>query len=264
MDIEHLTELITAEVKRVLAERGPAGLPQARPGAVPMGPLVAVVFTGGTFGLDDALAQLAQIRAEGLNLRAVLTPAAEGAVGRERIGEALAPDAIVEAADSAALSDLTDNCQAAVIATLTRNSAVKLALGISETAAMGLVYQVLMLGKPVVAARNSADPDSGCAYIGLPTGRPALLDLLRGYLERLESFGIELVDASEIADATRRALGRTPSPKRGGARVVVTEADVIEAAATGGEIVVAGSAIVTALARDVAQERGVRIIEKPL
>jgi hypothetical protein len=263
VDVQHLTELVTAEVKRVLAERGPAGLPRAKPEGAPRptGPLVAVVFTGGTFGLDDALVQLAQLRAEGVQLRALLTPAAERAVGRDRVLSALGAGSIIEAEDSAGLCDLNQHCAAAVIATLTRNSAVKLALGITETAAMGLVYQVLMRGKPVIAARNSADPDSGCAHIGLPGGPPALLDLLRGYLDRLASFGIELVDASELAAATRHALARTPGVRRGAARAVITEADVAEAASAGREIIVEGRAIVTPLARDAAEALGVRIIE---
>ena len=129
--------------------------------------------------------------------------------------------------------------------------------------AAALALNTLWAGKPVVVARDGVDPD--LAARDPETAADAPLELVRlyaGYLARLEAFGCNVIQADRIADTvlTLRSGRETRTERPMASRRVITEEDVRRAARRGESINVT-RAIVTPLARDVAQDLGVELLE---
>ena len=80
MEREDIIRLVTEEVMRRL------GTPQSVQPAVKQ---ALALFTGGALGLEEALAQLAQLQHQGVRLTAVLSKAAETVIGVDRLRKAL-------------------------------------------------------------------------------------------------------------------------------------------------------------------------------
>lgn len=258
MNDDQLRQLVTEHVRRALqADAQPAPALTATDG-----PAVIALFCGGRGGLSTALAQTKTL-AQQAPVVGVLTPAAKETIGEERlrreggISEVLGPDSGVS------LWDLVDRSEPLLVAQLTRTTLAKVTLGLGDSLAAALALNTLWAGKPVVVARDGVDPD--LAARDPETAADAPLELVRlyaGYLARLEAFGCNVIQADRIADTvlTLRSGRETRTERPMASRRVITEEDVRRAARRGESINVT-RAIVTPLARDVAQDLGVELLE---
>lgn len=226
-----------------------------------------VVLTGGDRGLDEAFAQVERLGRAGAQLRSVCSPAARmvlGSSGLERL-DRLAK--LEEPAGEAEVYGLVGWAEIVAVPVLTQNAAAKVALGIRDSLVTNLLAGAIIMGRKLVACSESTMPWSG---------PPAYRRTIADYLERLRSYGIQLVPTPSLAAACLgqpampgpAAAGSTLSSARApvsgpnqGRRPVVTAAQV-EAAFRCGQrsLRLPARAIVTPLARDEARERGVELI----
>lgn len=263
MDHEKLVQLVVNEVMRQLKLRPPELGQQAEASQYK----ALAIFTGGTIGFDESLAQLKRIQEDNVEITAVLSPAAEKIWGSARIQEELGAYINIVTAQSAYPGKLLREADLVIVPVLTQNTAAKLALTFSDTLATTLVLQALMLGKPVIAAANAADPSDGLRVKGnMGHASPGLLQALRGNLQKLASYGVQLVDVACLAEASKKITGRAAkAPETAGqGKKNFLDAAAIKTAALGGarSLRVAPGTIVTPLARDAAREYGLDLVQE--
>ena len=262
MEREDMIRLVTEEVMRRL------GAPQP---LKPAAKRALALFTGGALGLEDALAQLAQLQEQGAALTVVLSKAAETVIGAERLRKVLGAELDIRlAADPLPKQDLKA-ADVVLVPVLTQNTAAKLARTLADTNVTTLVMQALLMGKPVIAARNAADPkDPWRIQGGMGAARPNLTRALQDNLKTLESYGVSLVEAGSLAAEAAQYIGvngvsadvktalQKPSLPNGQGRRVIDAAMIQVLAAQGETVLTVGPQdLVTPLARDVARECGV-------
>ncbi|SMC34701.1 flavoprotein [Sporomusa malonica] len=264
MDNEKLVELVTAEVLRQL---------NLRAGSVSMQPdgphyKALAIFTGGTIGLETSLEELRALQAINTELTVVLSEAAEKIIGINWIKEKLGSHVQVVTTQSPYPGKYLRAADIVLVPVLTQNTAAKLAYTLSDTMVSTLIFQALMLGKPVIAAQNAADPEDGWRIQkSMEKASPALKAALRGNLNKLETYGIQLAPVASLAEKAKKVLipvikpQAVQSPEKVSKRKVI-DADTVRRAAQSGAaaLSVPQGTIITPLARDIAKECNIEII----
>ncbi len=143
-----------------------------------------------------------------------------------------------------------------------------------DSPAANYLLHGLMLGKPVVLARDGVDPDlSGRRELGFDRGGPALDRALRERLATAAELGFRLCRAAELKRTVLAALGTegtaaaaggsAAAPATGGVRVAppgVVTADLVRRAfAQGVRLALPAGARLTPLAVDEAGRLGVAL-----
>lgn len=271
MDNEKLVELVTAAVMRqlgagVLAAKEQSSIPCKK---------ALVIFTGGTIGLEESLRELQKIQALQVEMSVVLSAAAEKIIGMERIKEQLGSHITFVTAQSPYPGNLLREADFLLVPVLTQNTAAKLAYTLADTLASTVIMQGLMLGKPILAAMNAADPqDSWRVQKNMGKSSPALSESLRQNLKKIEGYGIQLAHVEQLAMNSQKIMERlakkasenqqSQSQVAGGGKKSILDAAAIEVAASSGltRIVVPKNGIITPLARDLARDHGIEIVQE--
>jgi hypothetical protein len=252
-----LVDIVTQEVLRRLKSEVPAAGPRSSR-------KILAPFCGGTIGLEQGLAALAELSAYPADVAVVLSAAAERVVGAQRVREALGKDVAIVTDRDPYPGRLLREADVVAVPVLTQNTAAKLARTFSDTQVTTLVLQALMLGKPVVMAVNAADPlDNGRAGAGMGRAPANLTRALLDNLRLIESYGVRLVDVKHLAAEVVRCFRPAPEPvaTAGGRKVLIDVAAVKAALASGSKTLAAPrGAIVTPLAAEVARELGVELV----
>jgi len=283
-DIQRIVARVVEEVRRRLAAGGASEGATGReathsadlPGANSQqaSRTLVVLFTGGHVGLDDGIAQALALAKAGWRLDVVLSPRAEALFGRQRFAALGGTGRILGSDDVKSTLTLLEGAEAVVVPVLTRNTATKAALLIADSLATNLLLQAVAMGKPVLAARDAADPSAAlCACVGTAAAPVAISRMMEAYFRTLGELGLEMVPVSELArTVTNRLGGNLPSAGRGrpaalnrrqeGAkrqrRTIVT-ADDVAAADPSQPLILPEDAIVTDVARETARRRGIEI-----
>ncbi|MDU2066594.1 MAG: flavoprotein [Sporomusaceae bacterium] len=261
MNYDVLVEQVVTEVMRRLQT-----LPQ-----VPQPPERKVralaIFTGGTIGMEESFIELTKLQKQGFFFTVVLSQAAEQVIGLGRITAQLGSSVkIITAASPYPGKELRD-ADLVLVPVLTQNTAAKIAHTQADTLCTTLIMQALMMGKPVVAAQNAADPgDWGRRERNMGKASPALMAALTKNLETIAQFGIHLTPALELAKVCFGSLSKAVkveavvgrNPKSGTKRAVL-DAKIVQAAVAQGlsSISVVPGALITPLARDMARDYGI-------
>lgn len=254
MNLEKLTQIVEEEVKKALetklnASKGVGSQP------IPTDKRnIYALFTGGSAKVLEAINQIKLLVQNGYNVRVILSESATKVIKTEKIREIPGiEDIFCEPNPSIYSVNIVQSSDAIVVPILTRNSAAKIALGICDTLVTNIIMHALIAGKPVIAARNSADPEGqDCICIGTPQTPPALIQIAKDYLKRLESYGVKLVDVSEIA---QYFIGNKNIK-----RELVTYDTIKELPQDIKQIEIKRGSIITPLAKDLAKERDIKII----
>ncbi len=283
METDRLTQIIEAEVKKTLAELGSAdnppqqvrrreelrgtkqtnlsGINSETPKIDDERQKILAVFTAGCACQNNAIKQVKKMVAGGCDVTIALSPMAVGLLAIERIESIPKIGAVLKNGYAAETKHIVGESEVIVIPLLSRTAAAKLALGIADDPALMLVMSGLISGKPVIAARNAADPDGvDCPLLATERTPPALTQLAKNYLKTLAEFGMTLVDITSLADA---AMGtstiHSPIADKNGTPLI-NQAVITMLAGDVKEFIIHNPAIVTPLAYDLAKERGIKLI----
>lgn len=263
MDNEKLVQLVTAEVLRQLGQ-GPMA---TRDKAIQRPQRALAIFTGGSIGLEQSLGELQKLQVLNIELTVVLSVAAEEIVGIQRIKDCLGSDISVITTQSSYPGMLLREADLVLVPVLTQNTAAKLAYTLSDTLATTLIMQALMLGKPVLAAINAADPQDSWRIKGnMGKCPPGLSQALRENLRKIEGYGIQLVQVDDLAAGGQKIIDdhkvktslSVPQVKKS-----VLDAAAVKVAVDKGlkRITISQGTIITPLAWDVARDYGVEIVQ---
>jgi len=259
VDTDRLISIIEAEVRKVLA-----GVPEEDnlPPASARKKAIAI-FTCGCDSTGETIKQVEKLIEKGYDVTAVVCPIAiemnlvemlEGIGGISEI--------LVSGYDR--VDELVEESEVIIIAVFSRPAAAKLALGITDNFALAIAMQGLMTGKPVIAAKDSIDPDSASsAYAATDKTPPALIQLAKNYLDTLTSFGMKLVDVSELADTADGKPRQNSYLADDGKRPLISKSVIANIAAGVKEFVIPTNSIVTPLARETAKELEIKLVMEP-
>jgi len=242
---QELTEMIIREVMKRLANHGQKAL---------------AVFTGGTAGFEEAVGQLNTMRNHGWNISILFTFSAEMIYGRDFLQHHLEGYPLYFENSLDRSLDLLQDTDKILLPVLTMNTAVKIALGISDTPATHLISNALLEGIPVIAAGDACNPR---LYMQKRSRRGAeqYMKKLEDYLKTLEDYGIKIVPCANLYEAVAPEKPSVQSENREAKRRVITKEDILQAKRDGSmKIVLDSNSKVTPYAEETAGELGVEIL----
>lgn len=212
------------------------------------------IFGATQLPLEPILQQFQTCLQEGWKIRIILSELATKTVNLEPIYSTFSEDNVLLENDLTDIPSFVENYSQIVLPALSYPMAGKLALKLVDTPCTYLVYHALCCGKRVVAA---SDVSKTKKYIDK---KSLTLDQLEpAHVNALTEFGVKWVNVDQIAEAIRdgsvlnRVNVETPVIS---ANVIANLASDVQ------ELVYAKPAIVTPLARDQAQKRGIKLIQK--
>lgn len=263
MNDEQVQRLVAAVIARVAGRLGADGSRG----------VVMAVLTGATVGFGEAIRQVRQLILSGYRVAPAFSQAAQHLYAETFLGQ-LAGFPHLEPVDPAKWLAALREARAVAVPLLSVNTLSKLALLTPDNLAANLIVHALFMGKPVIVAQNGADPaDPGREKLGFHDGNAALRQALRERLKTIRDYGCTLVDISQLKDAVHSLLNGPPaapsqgdSPDRGlrrqafsPAQKVITAAEVTHAYRSGLDLHMAGDALLTPLARELAARLGVAL-----
>ena len=272
MDNEQWVQWVTAEVMHRLGM-------EARP-PVEKTSLVRkkalAIYTGGTIGFEQSLLELQKVQAAQVEVSVVLSAAAEKMLDLDRLKEQLGSNLFLITTQSPFPGKLLREADLVLVPVLTQNTAAKLAHTLADSLPATLIMQGLMLGKPIVAAVNAADPrDSWRIKMNMGKSSPGFSEALQQNLKKIAGYGIELVPVDRLAATSQKIIERIDGKalelpqsenqgKPSGKKSLVDVETIKSTAKIGlGKVIIGKNSIVTPLARDVAREYGIDIVQAP-
>lgn len=237
------------------------------------GTLLAV-FSGATVGLSEGFHQIRRLLLDGYRVKLYLSKAATNIYGPLAMNQ-LDGFPHWEMLDEKDWFASIDHSAAVVVPSLSINTLSKLSNLIADNPVTNITMHGLLMNKPVVMARNGADPVARQAA-GMGVGHaPALSRALQERMQTIESYGAHLVDVGDLRNTINICLNKKeqiadPKPNRECATVsrsvetitgrMVTAVHVRQAHRKGVDLCLNSGMIVTPLAKDLASQYGVRFI----
>jgi hypothetical protein len=231
-----------------------------------------VLYSGSPVGFPTAQEQLIKLRQEGYTFTVYASSAARSILNMNAIYDdfGITDRRIIE--DYHEFLPLGSTI---VIPTLTRNSAAKLANGISDTPFCDIVSQGIMRGMEIVAAYDACC-SKRAIDVSIQTDRAnAYREMLSGNLDKLVSYGIRMTASKTLADEVKKAAAirfssssaaerKITAQKASGTRARITDrvvsANSISAFENGTTIEIEKNAIITPLAVDYARDHEILLM----
>lgn len=244
-----------------------------------------VFFTGATIGFKESMDSLLKLQKDGWQLKVVLSDDGMKVLNPVAIQKELNLDVIYHSGNIKSQKELYGSADMFVIATMSVNTAAKLAVGITDTVLLSLINHGFMAGTPVVAAVNACDPDDPQrASLGMGKSSPKYREMLINNIETLREFGMKLVSGKDLyatcvggtpTEANDLIVEKTAIPIEKGPVVnqivsvnnsecvidknVISRVDILKARGSNLVKIPAGS-ILTGYAAEAAKEFGLQII----
>ncbi len=244
-----------------------------------------VFFTGATIGFKESMDSLLKLQKDGWQLKVVLSDDGMKVLNPVAIQKELNLDVIYHSGNIKSQKELYGSADMFVIATMSVNTAAKLAVGITDTVLLSLINHGFMAGTPVVAAVNACNPDDPQrASLGMGKSSPKYREMLINNIETLREFGMKLVSGKDLyatcvggtpTEANDLIVEKTAIPIEKGPVVnqivsvnnsecvidknVISRVDILKARGSNLVKIPAGS-ILTGYAAEAAKEFGLQII----
>lgn len=233
-----------------------------------------IIFTGGKVGIKTALAQLEKtICTEKIVIDLLFSTAGSKVHDIDSIKTQLDANKVyVEGQDR--IDNLRDYI-GIVFATLTRNTASRIANLILDTYSVEIVIDALMLGIPIVASRDAADIEShGWKDLGFHRANVNLKAAFRNNLNIMQDYGVHLCSADNlhriirdeffgiknVHNAENKSLFANQIPKIN--KNPITRKDIIPFIEKNHEIYIPSDALITPLAQDIIKDFSIKIIRE--
>ena len=242
---------IEEEVKAVLEQRTISASP-----AVPDKPLLAI-FDAAQVNLAPILNQLDACIKGGYDTTAILSDLAARLLDKEAIESVCGEDKVLTCDDITEPGAIAERPTSIAIPILSHAMAAKLALGIADTPCTYLIFQALRRGDCVIAA---SDFIGGFAET---VNSSEISKLERNYVKTLSKFGIQFAPIEQLAEILLSGDSLSHCPVDGkGAITVISTSMIANLAPSVRKFVYTNPVVITPLARDLAVERGIQLIDK--
>ncbi len=214
-----------------------------------------LVILGATqLPLDEVLQQFQKCSQEGWKIRIILSELATKVVNLDQIKSTFDEEDILRENNLTDIPTFIESYSQIVLPALSYPMVGKLALKLVDTPCTYLVYHALCCGKQVIAASENLPKKK---YVDKES---RTLDIIEPvHVNALREFGVQWVPVDQIAEAVCDIC----TPNRVNVSLPVISAAVIANLASDvQELVYTKSAIITPLARDHAQKRGLKLTPK--
>lgn len=240
---------IEEEVKSVLEQRAiSASAPDKR---------LLAIFDAATVDLDPLLKQLEVCIEGGYVTTAILSDLAARLLDIEAIQSVCGQDKVLTCGDITNLSPFAEGRHLIAIPVLSHPMAAKLALGMTDTPCTYLIFQALRHGDRVIAASDYIE-----GFVETKN-TSQISKLERNYIKTLSNFGIQFAPIEQLAETLLSPDSLSLCPVDGkGAKTVISTSVITNLAPSVREFVYTNPVVITPLARDLAAERGIRLVEK--
>ena len=244
-------QTIEEEVKAVLEQRTMSASP-----AVPDKRLLAI-FDAAQVNLAPILNQLETCIKGGYDTTAILSDLAVRLLDKEAIQSVCGEEKVLTCGDITDLADFAERRTFIAVPILSHPMAAKLALGIADTPCTYLIFQALRRGDSVIAAYDFIEGFDETEK----TSQNLILE--RNYFKTLSNFGIQFAPIEQLAETllSGDSLSHCPVDEKG-AKTVISSSIIANLAPSVQEFVYTNPVVITPLARDLAAERGIRLIDK--
>lgn len=213
-----------------------------------------VIFGATQLPLEQVLQQLEICMQEGWKVTIILTELATKTVNLDPIYSAFGEDNLLLESSLTDIPSFVESFSQIVLPALSYPMAGKLALKLVDTPCTYMIFHALCCGKPVIAASNITKTRE---YIDK---KSLTLDQIEpAHVNALSEFGVKWITVDEIATTIRLS----DTPNRATVQTPIISAAVIAGLAPDvQELTYAKSAIITPLAREHAQKRGIKLTPK--
>jgi ethanolamine utilization protein len=199
MDIEMLVKMITEEV--LLKINGKVNYSNKN---------VLVIFNGSTMGLEESISALKKMKEYGFKMKAVLSEFSLNIVDMNVLNEIFDKeniyivntyiDNIIMKDNSMEYGEIyNEDFDLLIGANLSLNTVSKVAVGICDTLPTRLISKCIMNGTRIIAVKDACElkklDGKKAGYNNIPY---AFVSMFKGYLDRLESFGIKLINSNNL------------------------------------------------------------------
>lgn len=228
------------------------------------------VFTGAAIGYKDSAQAINKLRQAGWEISVYATQAALSLFGEEKLKEDTGVSVIYHDGMKHDTNALYKEADAIILATLTMNTAAKIACGIADSEMLTIINHALMRGQTMVAAVDGACPDNKQRKaLGMKNTPKGYRDMLHRNLVSLKDFGILLCNANELeetclsgqAPVPQKADGKAPAASKQAQRIekhVISRTD-IQTHSGSGEISIPLDALVTQSAMELIRDLGLKV-----
>jgi hypothetical protein len=234
--------------------------------------IIIVVFTGATVGLVEGVQQVRSLLLDGFQVKLAFSDSA-GHLFAEMVQKELNDFVNLGLVPPEKWLSSLKQANAVAVPMLSLNTVSKLSLLIADDLVSNILLHALLLGKPLVMAREGADPHGkGRRALGFHKGNAALNDAMMRRLKSLEDFGCILTGIGQLSNSVRSAIQQeglrqaheqNPLSERPSIclrRQVGTAGDVLSAHQKGANLILGQAARMTPLARDLARQLGVALM----
>jgi len=212
------------------------------------------IFGATQLELDVPLQQLQKCMQDGWKITIILSELATKVLNLKPIHAACGEENILQENNLTELSTLVDTYQQIVLPVFSYPMAAKLALKLVDTPSTYLVFEALRKGKKVTAASDAFNQSDNSIKAG------TMFHKLEGeYVNTLSELGVQWVTMAHIADALCASNLATQATLD---MPVISAAVVANLAESVQEVFYTNPAIITPLAREHAQKRGIKLIPK--
>ncbi|MDW7673850.1 MAG: flavoprotein [Bacillota bacterium] len=226
-----------------------------------------IVVTGGEWGIPQAISFVNQCVMKQIPISLVLSNSALKLVNKDEWIRRTGLMQIITDASPVTVMELLKEHEQIVVPILTVNSAAKVAMGIADTLASNIIFQGLLMAKPILAAKESCNLNYISYYNKKENqGAGALEALVKGHQQSLEQMGVKFLQASDILElvSPKNKAGINSDRESNNKDAlnimtakVITEDD-IRGIEPGAVIKTSRSTIITPLAKDLALEKGIK------
>jgi len=212
------------------------------------------IFGAAQLELDVPLQQLQKCMQDSWKITIILSELATKVLNLKPIHAAFGEENILQENNLTELSTLVDTYQQIVLPVFSYPMAAKLALKLVDTPSTYLVFEALRKGKKVTAASDAFNQSDNSIKAG------TMFHKLEGeYVNTLSELGVQWVTMAHIADALCASNLATQATLD---MPVISAAVVANLAESVQEVFYTNPAIITPLAREHAQKRGIKLIPK--
>jgi hypothetical protein len=249
---QELIQRVEREVRKVLEQQSLTPSP-----STPDKEFLAIVDAVQTdIGLP--LQQLEQCIQAGYLVHVILSDLAAKVLNISNITAVCGPENVWISGQITDLKSFLARSSLVVLPVLSHSMAAKLALGIADTVCTYLVFQALLRGDSVIATSELFEKS------GENERASAFLKRTQDYLKTVSELGVQFVQTDQIAEVILEGNAassyRSVHPVKG--KTVISASVIAKISPTVQEFVYENPAIITPLARDLANQRGIRLVPK--
>lgn len=228
---------------------------------------VLLFFTGTPLNIDTILSDLNNLRKYNICYKSVLSDSALDVIGVEKISRL--GDILKNKND---ITSFIKQSDFVLLATLTRNTLSKLAVGIEDSRVTLGLAEAFMMNKSVIIIKDGADFKNPFRISKGMNKNKEYNKMLNTYFETLKKFGAKLINSNELCDTVENIFEPKYSLENNKSNESSSNSNILRIKSSvitlgdllsndkSKEIVIKDNALITPLAKDYIRDNSIKLI----